>query len=87
MGSDSKVEYKGIHHSNGSSRAIFLRELHHLKEKLASTPFPFCELDCPWLTICLEISTSECILSLLWDMNNEYSEEIAEGNINQIQWG
>jgi len=86
MGSDSKVEYKGIRLSNRSSRALFLRELNHLKEKLCLTPFPFCELDCPWLTICLEISTSECILSLLWDVNNEYYEEIEEERINRIHW-
>ena len=86
MGSDSKVEYKGIHHSNGSSRVLVLEELHRLKEKLSSTPFPFCELDCPWLSICSEISTSECILSLLFDVKTENYKEIGEKNTNRIQW-
>ena len=63
MGSDSKVEYKGIHHTNVSSRVIVLEELHRLKEKLSSTPFPFCELDCPWLCLCRIIIPPGCILN------------------------
>ena len=86
MGSDSKVEYKGIHHNNGSSRVLVLEELHRLKEKLSSTPFPFCELDCPWLSICFKISTSECILSLLLDVKTENYKEIGEESTNRIQW-
>ncbi len=86
MDSDSKVEYRGINHSNVSCRAIVLDELHRLREKLNSTPFPFCELDCPWLTICLVISTSECILSLLLGVNTENSRVMGEKRIIRIQW-
>ncbi|MCK4849386.1 MAG: hypothetical protein KAT16_10185 [Candidatus Heimdallarchaeota archaeon] len=86
MGSDSKVEYRGINNSHGSSRAIVLEELHRLKEKLNSTPFPFCELTCPWLTICLDISTSECILSLLLNVNSENPKELGEEGFIRIQW-
>ena len=86
MGSDSKVEYRGIHQNNGSSRAIVLEELHRLKEKLVATPFPFCELDCPWLAICLDISTSECILSILLKVNTENHRETGEHGTIQVNW-
>ena len=86
MGSYSKVEYRGINNSHGSIRAIVLEELHRLKEKLNTTPFPFCELNCPWLTICLDNSTSECILSLLLNVNSENPKELGEEGRIRIQW-
>ena len=86
MGSDSKVEYRGINHENASCRAIVLEELHLLKEKLNTTPFPFCELDCPWLTICLDISSSECILSFLLKVNSENPRDIGGKRVIRIQW-
>ncbi len=86
MGSDSKVETRGIDHSKVSSRAIVLRELHNLKEKLNSTPFPFCELDCTWLSICLKNNVSECILSILISAGNEIIEENQEEMISRVQW-
>ena len=80
------TDYKGSHHSNESSRLIVLEELHRLKEKLSSTPFPFCELDCPFLTICLDICTSECILSLLMSLNSETPRDLGDDRIIRVQW-
>jgi hypothetical protein len=86
MGSDSKVEYRGIDHNNGYCRAIVLEELHRLKEKLNATPFPFCELDCPWLTFCLEKFASDCVLSLLMSLNSENPREIDDEGFIRIKW-
>ena len=86
MDSDSKVKNRGIQHSNESSRLIVLEELHRLKENLTSTPFPYCELDCPWLTVCLEIHTSECIISLLLSLNAENYRESEDNRILRVQW-
>lgn len=86
MDSDSKVKYRGLHHSNVSSRLKLLEELHRLKEKLSSTPFPFCELDCPFLTSCLDTCTSECILSLLMSLNTESPRDLGDDWMIRVQW-
>jgi hypothetical protein len=86
MGSDSKVKYRGLHHSNESTRLKVLEELHRLKEKRLSTPFPFCELNCPFLTICSDNCTSECILSHLISLNTESPIDLEDERLIRIQW-
>ncbi|MHA2215635.1 MAG: hypothetical protein ACXADW_12190 [Candidatus Hodarchaeales archaeon] len=80
------TDYKGSHLNNVSSRLKVLEELHRLKEKLSSTPFPFCELDCPFLTVCLDSCTSECILSQLISLNTESPRDLEDERMTRVQW-
>ena len=86
MDSDSEVKYRGKQHINESSKLRVLEELHQLKEKLFATPFPYCELDCPWLNVCIDIDTSECILSLLLNLNTENYRDLGDSVAFRIQW-
>lgn len=86
MDSDSKAKYRGLFQRNASSRLLVLEELQRLKEKMCQTPFPFCEVDCPWLTICLDITASECILSLLLSLSSEKTGDIDDEKLIRIQW-
>ena len=86
MGSDSKDETRGMQYHKASCRDIVLRELHNLKEKLNSTPFPFCELNCSWLAICRENNGSECILSILIGASKELQGENEEEITSPVQW-
>lgn len=76
----SKTTLSGV-----TTRFLLLRELQKAKERLNSTPHPYCELDCHWLTFCRElyrkIPQFGCILidltdSSLWSgTNNRLSED------------
>jgi hypothetical protein len=54
-------------------RISLLSEVQKAKERLNSTPHPYCELDCPWLRACQlmarKISPLGCFLSDLTDSN------------------
>ena len=86
MGSDSKLKYNEGFQYKVSSRAMVLRELHQLKEKMQMPPFPFCELDCPWLRFCCKNPVSECILSLLISINSENAGLFGNVLANHISW-
>ncbi|MFX0184313.1 MAG: hypothetical protein ACFE95_14615 [Candidatus Hodarchaeota archaeon] len=56
-----------------TTRFLLLRELQKAKERLNSTPYPYCELDCPWLILCRELYKKnpqfDCIFTTLTDSN------------------
>jgi hypothetical protein len=52
-----------------SIRQTLLSEIQRAKERMISTPQPFCELDCPWLIFCKKFQLSGCILSDLIESN------------------
>jgi len=85
MGTDSINLFSKTTLSGVTTRFLLLRELQKAKERLNSTPHPYCEPDCPWLTLSRElyrkIPQFSCILidltdSSLWSgTNNRLSED------------
>jgi len=69
MNSDSFSFQRGNLNTGISTRQLLLSELKKAKQRMISTPHPFCELDCPWLIFCLKFQLSGCILSDLIDSN------------------
>lgn len=67
MDSDSIFLPTKKHKSGISTRMQLLFELQKAKERIISTPQPYCELDCPWLVFCRKFQLSGCILSDLID--------------------
>ena len=67
MDSDSIFPQTKKHKSGISTRMQLLFELQKAKERIISTPQPYCELDCPWLVFCRKFQLSGCILSDLID--------------------
>ncbi len=67
MGSDSFTLYSKKISNDPSTRSILLEELRKVKEKLNTTPHPYCEIDCPWLSLCRSFSSLRCILNDLID--------------------
>ncbi|UCG90759.1 MAG: hypothetical protein JSU57_03230 [Candidatus Heimdallarchaeota archaeon] len=63
MGSDSFSLYSKNTSTESSTRSILLEELQKVKEKLIATPHPYCEIDCPWLSLCRSITSPGCILN------------------------
>ncbi|MFW9855679.1 MAG: hypothetical protein ACFFFG_11490 [Candidatus Thorarchaeota archaeon] len=55
-----------------SLKHYLLRELGNAKKRIymnLETPHPYCELDCPWLSICRQSLPPACILPDLLDSN------------------
>jgi hypothetical protein len=85
MGTDSISLFSKIRLSGVTTQFLLLRKLQKAKERMNSTPHPYCELDCPWLILCRmlyrKIPQLGCILidltdSSLWNgTNNRFSEE------------
>ncbi len=69
MDSDSLLIQSRDSKSGISIRQILLSELHKVKERMISTPQPYCELDCPWLIFCRKFHLPGCILSDLIESN------------------
>jgi len=69
MNSDSFSFQRGNLNTGISTRQLLLSELKKAKQRMISTPHPFCELDCPWLIFCRKFQLSGCILSDLIDSN------------------
>lgn len=67
MDSDSIFPPIKKHKSGISIRMQLLFELQKARERIISTPQPYCELDCPWLVFCRKFNLSGCILSDLID--------------------
>lgn len=69
MGSDSFHHFSRITLRVVSARSLLIEELQKAKERLSITPHPYCEPDCPWLSLCRRSSPPGCILSDLIDPN------------------
>ena len=69
MNYDSKLKLEGVKKSRSSTHSLLSEELKKLRRKLNVIPFPFCELECTWIPICIKIQASECLLSSLRAMN------------------
>ncbi len=67
MGSDKFLYSTNSASSEPSLRSFLLNELQKAKERLTSTPHPYCELDCTWLVYCRRVSPPGCILCELID--------------------
>jgi hypothetical protein len=67
LDSDSIFPPVKKHKSGISIRTRLLFELQKVKERIITTPQPYCELDCPWLVFCRKFHLSGCILSDLID--------------------
>jgi len=55
---------------NYSTRQLLLKELQLASKRLLTTLFPFCELDCPWISICRKIKATQCISAFLLEIDN-----------------
>jgi hypothetical protein len=86
MGVTSKTEYGKITTSGKSIRTLLREELHKASIRLEMTPFPFCELDCPWLPVCRKIRTSECISAFLIEATSSYQGDYGDESDFQISW-
>ncbi len=67
MGSDKFLYSMNFVSAEPSLRSYLLSELQKAKERLTSTPHPYCELDCTWLVYCRRVSPPGCILCELID--------------------
>jgi len=52
-----------------SIRSLLREELQKAKKRINRTPHPYCEIDCPWLSLCRKRSPPGCILSDLINPN------------------
>jgi hypothetical protein len=69
MGSDSFQHFSRAKSKGISTRSLLVEELQKAKERLITTPHPYCESDCPWISLCRKISPPGCILSDLINPN------------------
>lgn len=69
MGSDAFLLYSKTTSKGVSTRSLLLEELQKVKIKLITNPHPYCEPECPWLSLCRRISPPGCIFNDLIDPN------------------
>jgi hypothetical protein len=69
MSNDLNINSEHKTTSGYSTRNLLLKELHLASKRLLRTPFPFCESDCPWISICRKIKATECISAFLLEIN------------------
>ena len=86
MSVTSKTDYGKITSSNSSIRTLLLEELHKASLRLEITPFPFCELDCPWLPMCKKIKASECVSAFLIEATSSYHSDCGDESEKHISW-
>ena len=49
-------------------KQLFLEEMTKVKMRLKNPPYPFCELDCPWINFCRQNLHLGCILSVMIEL-------------------
>jgi hypothetical protein len=86
MNSDLKLDFKRVKKSHSSAHSILTEELKKLRIKLKLIPFPFCELECAWISICTKIQPLECIISSLREINQELLDSDTNNEIIQYSW-
>ena len=84
MNSDLKLDFERAKKSYSSTHSILTEELKKLRIKLMLIPFPFCELECAWISVCTKIQPSECIISSLREVNQEL--QVSETKHHYIQY-
>ena len=72
MGSDSFNHSLRTTPKVFSTRSLLEEELQKAKGRLKTIPHPYCEIDCPWLSLCRKTSPPGCIFSDLINPNLWY---------------
>ena len=86
MNPDLKLEFDRVKRSPSSTHRILTEELKRLRRKLEIIPFPFCELDCAWISFCIKIQPVECIISSLRVANQELIKSEVQDVLVQYSW-
>ena len=86
MNSDFKLDLERVGKSHSSTHSFLMEELKRIRKKLEIIPFPFCELDCSWITVCTKIQTVECIINYLREANKDLTDFSASNEQVQYNW-
>ncbi len=84
MHSDFNLDSGGINELHSTTRKLLTDELRQLRKRMKIIPFPFCELECPWLPICRIKQPLECVISVIREANQEYTD--LNTKIDSIQY-
>ncbi len=86
MHTDLKLDFRETARPQSTTHSLLLSELKRLRKKLKIIPFPFCELDCTWISICTENQPQECILSMFHFVNQELSTQGSRYDSARYVW-
>ena len=86
MNSAFKLDFGRVGKSHSLTHRLLMEELNRITKKLEIMPFPFCELDCAWITVCTKIQPVECIINFLREANKDLTDLCAFDEQVQCSW-
>lgn len=86
MNSDFKLDFGRVGKPHISTNSLLMEELKRIRKKLEIILFPFCELDCSWISVCTKIQTVECIINYLRKASKDLTNLSASNEQVQYNW-